>query len=124
MSDKVITFEKLEVFQRAYKLSLRLHKITNDFPSEERFSITDQMRRASRSVCANIVEGCAKQFASKAEFRRYIMNAVGSSDEMRLWCRYCYDFKLIDEKMWRELSEEYQRISKMLMALWKSLGKT
>jgi four helix bundle protein len=123
MSDKLITFEKLEVFQKAYKVSIKLHKITKKFPRDERFSLTDQIRRASKSVCANIVEGCAKQFYSKAEFKRYVLIALRSSDEMRLWCRYCYDLELIDNKEWRELSGEYSEISKMLTGLHKHLSK-
>lgn len=54
MSDFRKGFEDLEVFRRAYKISLYIHKLTKDFPAEEQFSITDQLRRASKSVCANI----------------------------------------------------------------------
>jgi four helix bundle protein len=79
-------FEKLEVFQKAYKISLHVHQVSKQFPKDEQFSLADQLRRASKSVCANIVEGVAKSFHSKKEFRRYILIALGSSDEVRMWC--------------------------------------
>ena len=79
------SFEDLEAFQRAYKLSLELHKQTLQFPSIEQKALADQMRRASKSVTANIAEGFGKQVYSVGEFRRYLMMAIGSSDEMRLW---------------------------------------
>ena len=83
--------------------------------------MADQIRRASKSVCANIVEGFAKQVFSKPEFKRYISNAMGSSDEMRMWVRYCFDLGYIDESTWKKWSDEYKVISKMLYALAKNL---
>ena len=91
------SFEDLEVFQKAYKVSLEIHKATLEFPKIEQYAVADQIRRASKSVCANIVEGFAKQAQSKAEFRRFVLNALGSSDEMRMWIRYCLDLEYINE---------------------------
>ena len=64
------------------------------FPRIEQFALADQLRRASKSICANLVEGFAKQSHSAAEYRRYLMVAIGSSDEMQLWLRYCYRSRL------------------------------
>ena len=58
---------------------------------------------------------------SPADFRRYVMMAIGSSDEMRVWLRYCLDLGFIDEAAWRNWRDEYQEISKMLQGLSKSL---
>ena len=74
--EKLVPFEKLEVFQRAYRISLAIHKMSKGFPKDEQFSLADQIRRASKSVCANIVEGVAKQFHSKAEFKRYLLMSM------------------------------------------------
>src|SRR5512144_3433934 len=82
---EAISFERLEVFQRAYRLSLEVHRASLTFPDLEQRALADQIRRASKSVCANLVEGFAKQAQSKAEFRRFIVMAIGSADEMRLW---------------------------------------
>src|SRR5690349_16634272 len=111
------SFEDLDVFKKAYRISLEIHKATLKFPDIEQRSVADQIRRASKSVCANIVEGFAKQVHSKAEFRRFVMNALGSSDEMRMWIRYCLDLGYIDEQTWQRWRDEYHAISKMLYVL-------
>ena len=114
-------FEQLEVFQRAYKLSLKVHELTLLFPKiEQMHGLADQMRRASKGICANIAEGHGKLVISKAEFRRFILMAIGSSDEMRVWLRYCLDLKYIDDQQWQKLKTEYSQISKMLVGLHKS----
>ncbi len=92
----ITSFEELEVFQRAYKISLEIHKRSLEFPKSEQYGLADQIRRASKSICANIAEGFGKQHHSKAEFKRYIIMAIGSSDEMRVWLRYCLDLSLLE----------------------------
>ena len=116
-SRKPGSFEDLEVFKRAYRVSLAVHRASLEFPAIEQNAIADQIRRASKSVCANIAEGFAKQSLSVAEFRRFLLMAIGSSDEMRVWARYCLDLGYIDEEMWRRWRDEYQEISKMLNGL-------
>jgi four helix bundle protein len=59
------------------------------------------VRRGSKSICANIAEGFARQGAQPADFRRYLIMALGSADEMRLWCRYCLDLGYLDEVTWQ-----------------------
>ena len=115
------SFEQLEVFQRAYKLSLKVHRMTLAFPQIEQMSgLADQMRRASKGICANIAEGHGKLVISKAEFRRFLLMAIGSSDEMRVWSRYCLDLNYIESQQWEYLKNEYTQISKMLVGLHKS----
>ena len=97
MLQPVESFEDLEVFQRAYRISLEVHRVSLDFPQLEQRVLGDQLRRASKSICANIAEGFGKQGASAGEFRRYVSIAIGSADEMRVWCRYCLDLGYIDE---------------------------
>ena len=69
------SFEDLEVFQRAYKVSLEIHKESLLFPQKEQYGLGEQLRRASKSICANIAEGFAKQGYSSKEFLRYIMKS-------------------------------------------------
>ena len=114
------SFEDLEVFQRAYKLSLEIHKESLEFPKREQYGLCEQIRRASKSICANIAEGFAKQGYSKNEFKRYITIAIGSSDEMRVWIRYCLDLEYITEETWKRWRDEYKEISKMLHGLNRS----
>ncbi len=115
------SFEDLEVFQRAYRLSLLVHRKSLDFPAVEQRALADQVRRASKSVCANLAEGFAKWHASRAEFKRYVTIAIGSADEMRVWLRYCLDLDYIDEAEWLEWRGEYEQIAKMLHGLARSL---
>ncbi len=116
-------FEDLEVFKRAYRISLDVHRASLNFPAVEQRALADQVRRASKSICANLGEGFARQGLAPADFRRFITMALGSSDEMRVWSRYCLDLDYIDEPTWRKWRDEYQEISKMLQGLSKSLGR-
>ena len=120
----VRSFEDLEVFKRAYRVSLAVHRRSLKLPKIEQYALGDQVRRASKSVCANIAEGFGKQRQSAAEFKRFIMMAMGSADEMRVWSRYCYDLGYIDEQTWRHWRDEYQEIAKMLHGLHGKSGKS
>ena len=120
----VRSFEDLEVFQRAYRLSLELHRESLSFPPIEQRALGDQVRRASKSICANLAEGFGKQRQSTAEFRRYLMIAMGSADEMRVWVRYCHDLGYIDATRWQRWSEEYREIAKMLHGLHGKSGSS
>ena len=117
MSGAVRNFEDLDVFKRAYRISLEVHKASLGFPRNEQYALGDQIRRASKSICANIAEGFGKQRQSRAEFRRFIMMAMGSADEMRVWLRYALDLGYIEEAQWRAWRDEYQEIAKMLQGL-------
>ena len=115
----ISSFEELEVFQRAYRISLEIHKKTLHFPQKEQYGLAEQMRKASKSICVNLAEGFGKQSHSTAEFKRYISIAIGSSDEMRVWLRYSLDLEYIEEIEWQNWRDEYQEISKMLQGLHK-----
>ncbi len=119
-SERVEFFEDLEVFQRAYRISLEVHRKSLEFPAIEQRALGDQVRRASKSICANVAEGFAKQGSSAAEFKRYLLMATGSSDEMRVWARYCRDLGYIDEPTWQRWRDEYHEIAKMLQGLSRS----
>ena len=114
---KIVSFEDLEVFQRSYRLSLDVHRKSLALPRIEQFALGDQMRRASKSICANIAEGYGRQSRSKAEFKRFLWMAIGSADEMRVWARFALDLGYIEEPLWREWRDEYQVIAKMLQSL-------
>ena len=117
---EIRTFEDLEVFQRAYKISLEVHRATLTMPKIEQHALADQMRRASKSICVNLAEGFAKQGYSAAEFKRFIQMSVGSADEMRVWIRYGLDLGYFDQATWRRWRDEYQEIAKMLQGIYRS----
>ncbi len=114
---RVVSFEDMEVFQRAYRISLEIHRTSLRFPAVEQRALADQIRRASKSICANLAEGYGRQKGSKTEFVRFVRMAIGSSDEMRVWLRYAYDLDYIDEPTWQGWRDEYQVITRMLQSL-------
>ncbi len=120
ISGGVSSFEELEVFKRAYRISLEIHRASLDFPAIEQYALGDQLRRASKSICANLAEGYAKQHVSKAEFKRFLLIALGSAEEMRVWVRYCLDLGYVDQPRWQAWRDEYREIAKMLQGLHKS----
>ena len=121
---RISSFEDLEVFQRAYQASLEFHKESLGFPKFEQYALADQIRRASKSICANIAEGFAKQRRSSAEYRRYLLMAIGSADEMRVWIRYCLDLNCIDDATSQRWRGEYVAVAKMLQVIYTRWSST
>ena len=116
------SFEDLEVYQRGYRLALELHKASLNFPKIEQYALADQIRRASKSVCANIAEGFARQRSSSADFHRFIVLALGSSDEMKVWLSFCSDLGYLSAEDVKRMRNEYSIIARMLHGLmnkWK-----
>src|SRR6266852_2157388 len=122
---EVFSFEDLEVFRRAYRISLDLHRTSLQFPKVEQFGgLADQMRRASKSICGNIAEGFGKQRQSNAEFKRYLLMAIGSADEMQVWLKYCSDLEYVDQKVCTRWRDEYRQIARMLQGLYTTLSSS
>ena len=115
----IASFEDLEVFKRAYRLSLDVHRFSLSLPKIEQFALGDQLRRTSKGICANLAEGFGKR-RSQAEVKRFVTMAVGSADEMRVWIRYCLDLGYLDEQIWQKWRDEYQEIARMLQGLLQS----
>ena len=110
--------EDLDVFKRAYAVSLDLHRVSLSFPKIEQFGgLGDQMRRASKSVCALIVEGNGRQSSSPKEFSRYLAMAVGSAEETRLWCRYAADLGYVEAVRSEAWRDEIRHVIRMLQGL-------
>ena len=117
MSEWARTFEDLDVFRRAYALSLEVHRASLEFPRIEQFALADQARRASKSICANIAEGFGKQRQSRSEFHRFALMAIGSADEMQVWTLYARDLGYIGTDVAECWQSEYREIARMLQGL-------
>ena len=113
----------LQVFQRAYALSLEVHRASLAFPQIEQYALADQVRRASKSICVNVAEGYAKRIASQVEFKRFLLMALGSSDEMQIWSRYCLDLGYLDQRTAQQWRDEYESISAMLQSLMRKVAE-
>ena len=111
----------LQVFQRAYALSLEVHRVSLTLPKIEQFALADQIRRASKSIGVNLAEGFAKRVYSQPEFKRFLLMALGSSDEMQIWSRYVADLGYIDEQQAQRWEAEYREISAMLNGLLRKV---
>ena len=123
--DAVQSVEDLQVFKRAYELSLDVHRLTLGFPKTEQFGgLADQLRRSSKSICALVAEGSGRQRGSKVEFKRYVIMAIGSADETKLWCRYAADLGYIDRATYEAWSDGYSQVARMLQALASSLASS
>ncbi len=115
----------LAVFRRAYSLSLQIHRDSLQFPKVEQYGgIADQLRRASKSVCALLAEGMGRQLGSKIEFRRYVVMALGSVEECKLWCQYAADLDYVEAEKAANWQEEYGEIGRMLQGLRRHLNSS
>ena len=112
------SFRELLVYQKAYKYSLEIHKRSLTFPQREQTELGSQIRRATKSVAYNIAEGFGKQ-STLAEFKRYLMIARGSCDEVKVQLDYCKDLKYISEDEYEYFEEAYTIVGKMLTSMIK-----
>lgn len=111
--------EEMEVFKMAHDLTLRVYKVTESFPGNERFGLVSQMRRASSSICMNLIEG-AYRFG-KNEYRRFVSISRGSCGELKYQLLLSRDIGLLDHSVHDELSTAAERICMMLAKLHGSL---
>jgi four helix bundle protein len=107
---------ELRVYQQAFEAAVRIHEITKSFPPEERYSHTDQIRRASRSVCANIAEAWRKRrypnhFVSK------LSDADSEAGETLVWLDFALRFGYITSEVHADLSEHYNQICAQLTVM-------
>ena len=118
MAAPIRTYRDLDVFKESYSAALGVSKLVKSFPGFEQFELARQMRRAARSIPANIVEGWAKR-ASVPEFKRYLQMAIGSCDEIRLWLEMSMAEGYVTEEDRKEFVGRFNRIGAMLQSLWK-----
>jgi len=114
----------LKVYQMAYRLAMEIFEITKKFPKEETYSLTDQMRRSSRSVAINIREGFAKRKYEQV-FIRHLNDSLGSSEETRGWLVFSKDCMYITKGEHTRLDNGYDEVNAMLYSLmnnWKSFS--
>ena len=108
-------FEKLEVWKKAHRFVLDIYKVTSKFPKDEKFSLTDQLRRSSSSVPTNIVEGNERQ--GKKEYIQFLYTAKGSLAESKYHLLLAKDLGYINEEKYRVLTNNGDEIGKLLNGL-------
>ena len=113
---QVNSFRDLIVYQKANKLAMEIFEISKSFPKEEKYSLTDQIRRSSRSVTSNIAEAWAKKRYVKS-FVNKLTDSLGEEYETEVWLDYSRDTKYITVIMHSELMNEYDEVRKMLISM-------
>jgi len=103
------THKELEVYKLAFDSAMEIFEITSSFPKEEKYSLTDQMRRSSRSVCANIAEAFRKRRYEKA-FVAKLSDSEGEAAETQVWIAFAYKCGYINNTIKEKLDQKYDHI--------------
>ena len=106
-------YKDLKVYERSYKAAKAIYEMTEVFPDTERYGMTNQIRRAALSIPLNIAEGYAKR-ESQDEFKRFLMMALGSSNEALVLIDFAKDAGYISETKHKKAFAEYEEIASML----------
>lgn len=110
------SFKELKVYQLAYEAANKIFIITKKFPKEETYSLTDQIRRSSRSVCVNIGEGYRKRIYPK-HFTSKMTDADGEATETSIWLDFALDCEYVNQDDFSFLQTKYQEIDRMLNSM-------
>ena len=112
-------FRDLKVWEKAHKLTLDVYRLTRDFPREEVYGITSQIRRASSSIPANIAEGCGR--GGDADFARFLQIAMGSACEVEYHALLAHDLNMLDEVDYRCIHNQVCEVKRMLTSFLQKL---
>lgn len=108
-----MTFQDLIAYKKAFALAMKIFEISKSFPSEEKYSLTDQIRRSSRSVPANIAKAYRKRIFPK-HFHSKLTDCDAENSETQVWIEFCYQCKYISYEIYSELIIETDEIGKLL----------
>jgi four helix bundle protein len=112
----VNSFRELIVYQKAHKLAMEIFNLSKNFPKEEKYSLTDQIRRSSRSVSSCIAESWAKRLYIKA-FVNKLTDSLGEEYETEDWLCYSVDCKYITSDEYSKMISGYDEVRKMLISM-------
>lgn len=106
-------FHKLVIWQRSHKLTLDVYRVSKDFPKDELFGLTSQIRRAVSSIPTNIAEGCGR--GTNKDFAHFLQIAIGSASEVEYELLLAHDLLYIDESEFNKLTAETVAVRKMII---------
>ena len=116
------TYRDLEVFKKAYQLAMDIFEVSKSFPKEEKYSLTDQVRRSSRSVCVNFGEAYRRR-KYPAHFVSKLTDADAENTETEIWIKFTFDCKYIDEIKFEDFKSRCAEVGKMLGYMINNPGK-
>jgi four helix bundle protein len=112
----ISSYKELRVYQAAMEAAIRIFELTKHFPAEESYSLTDQIRRLSRSVCTNIGEAWRKRRFS-AHFVSKLSDSESEAEETRVWLEVCWRCQYLAREEADDLDLEYDRIIGQLLRM-------
>jgi len=113
---RINSYKELRVYQNAMEAAMEIFQITKNFPAEEKYSMVDQIRRSSRSVCANIAEAWRKR-RYKAAFIAKLSDAESEACETQVWIEFAGKCNYVDTNMQEKIDDEYDQIIAQLVRM-------
>ena len=106
---RIQSHDELDVYKMAFESAMRIFEISKRFPKEETYSLTDQIRRSSRSVCANIAEGWRKR-RYEAAFINKLSDAEAEAAETQTWLEFAFECEYVPAEVMKELKKTYDHV--------------
>lgn len=117
-SRRLNSIRDLDVYSVAFETAMTIFKISQSFPKDEKYSLTDQVRRSSRSVCANLAEGWRKR-KYQAVFINKLLDAAQEAAETQTWLEFALHCNYVGDDVFRGLYEKYEHIFAMIKTMEK-----
>ncbi len=114
--------KELKVYKAAYELAMEIYEFSKKWPVEEKYSLTDQVRRSSRSVCSNLREAWSKR-RYEAHFISKLTDSDGENSETDTWLDFAFDCGYLNKVDHKQLAEKCSEVGKMLGAMLKNPDK-
>ena len=115
-TSRIQNVRELNVYKKAFDAAMEIFYLSKLFPADEKFSLTDQIKRSSRSVCANLAEGWRKR-KYKAVFFNKLTDSGQEAGETQTWLEFALRCRYIKEEDFRRLDEYYEHIFAMLLTM-------
>jgi four helix bundle protein len=116
MGEKVIRHQDLDLYKKAFEAAMEIFELSKKFPKEETYSLTDQIRRSSRSVCANIAEAWRKR-RYEAAFVSKLCDSEAEAAETQTWLEFAVRCEYLDREIGKSLFKTYDEIISMLVKM-------
>ena len=122
MADRIYSYKELKVYLNAFQAAMEIFHKTKDFPRSEMYSLVDQMRRSSRSVCSNIAEAWRKR-RYKAAFIAKLSDAESEACETQVWLEFALKCGFLDREITESLDERYEKIQGQIVRMIENADK-
>ena len=122
MADRIYSYKELKVYLNAFRAAMEIFHRTKDFPRSEMYSLVDQIRRSSRSVCSNIAEAWRKR-RYKAAFIAKLSDAESEACETQVWLEFALKCGFLDREITESLDERYEKIQGQIVRMIENADK-